>query len=102
MLWDPNKDKTVVDEMGKCYLKAIEVIEQKGWCKGHLQNTQGEVCMAGAIQIATFNNASLQKKALNLMHKTLGILISKWNDAPERTKGEVIAKLKEIEYAKRS
>ena len=102
MLWDPNKDKPVVDEIGECYLKAIEIIEQRGWCKGHLSNAQGEVCMAGAIQIATFNNASLQNKTLDLLHETLGILISKWNDAPERTKGEVIAKLKEIAYAKRS
>ncbi|SRR5258706_1739766 len=101
MLWDPSKDKPIVDEIGKCYLKAIEVLEQRGWCKGKLINDQGQVCMAGAIQIATCNSYTLQRKALTLMHLTLG-MISRWNDAPERTKDEVIAKLKEAAYAQRS
>ena len=102
MLWDPSKDKPIVDEIGKCYLKAIEVLEQRGWCKGHLSNSKGEVCMAGAIQIATSTNAPLRDETLNLMHTTLGTLISKWNDAPERTKDEVTAKLREMAYAQRS
>jgi len=102
MLWDPSKDKPIVDKTGECYLKAIEIIEQKGWCQGKLMNNQGEVCMAGAIQMATYQSVALQGKALKLMHKTLGTLISRWNDAPERTKDEVIAKLREIAYAKRS
>ncbi|SRR5260221_8812689 len=102
MLWDPNKDKPVVDEIGECYLKAIKVLERKGWCQGILINPQGEVCMAGAIQVATHQSLELQGHALNLLHENLGSMISKWNDAPERTKDEVIAKLKEIAYAKRS
>src|SRR5882672_7894855 len=102
MLWDPNKDKPVVDEVGECYLKAIEIIEQRGWCRGKLVNGRGEVCMAGAIQVATTESYKLQQRALNLMHSTLGTFISKWNDAPERTKNEVIAKLREIAYAQRS
>ncbi len=102
MLWDPNKDKPMVDEIGECYLKAIEIIEQRGWCQGRLTNPKGEVCITGAIQIATYQSLELQGHTLNLLHKNLGTIISKWNDAPERTKGEVIAKLKEVAYAKRS
>ncbi len=100
MLWDPNKDKPIVDEIGECYLKAIEVIEQKGWCKGHLLNAQGEVCMVGAIQMTNVPY-NAKDDALRLLHRTLG-LAGHWNDAPERTKDEVIAKLKEVAYAKRS
>ncbi|SRR5258706_12465283 len=99
MLWDPNKDKKMVDEIGECYLKAIEVIEQRGWCQGRLMDNQGKLCIVGAIQMT---NAPYNTKnyALRLLHRTLG-LAGHWNDAPERTKGEVIAKLKEIAYAKR-
>ncbi len=102
MLWDPSKDKKMIDEIGECYLKAIEVIEQKGWCQGQPINAKGEVCVAGAIQMATHQSLELQGHALNLLHETLGTMISKWNDAPERTESEVIAKLKEVAYAKRS
>src|SRR6267142_6886963 len=99
MLWDPSKDKPIVDEIGKCCLKAIEVLEQRGWCKGSLMNASGQVCVVGAIQLTA---CSLKEKddALQLLHKTLG-LVGTWNDAPERTKDEVTDKLREIAYAKR-
>src|SRR6266853_1806600 len=100
MLWDPSKDKPIVDEVGECYLKAIGVIETKGWCKGSLMNVSGQVCMAGAIQLTTCSWKE-RDDALRFLHKTLG-LVGPWNDAPERTKDEVIAKLKEAAYAQRS
>jgi len=66
-------------------------------------NAHGEVCMSGAIQMATEKSLKLQEQALELMHATLGgPLISTWNDACERTKDQVIAKLKEAAYAQRS
>jgi len=101
MLWDPNKDRPIVDEIGGCLLEAIDVLEKRGWCQRALANSNGNVCMAGAVQ-ATNRPESVRDNTLKSLHKTLGMLISHWNDTPERTKDEVTAKLREIAYAQRS
>jgi hypothetical protein len=57
--------------------------------------------MAGAVKTTTAPLV-IQDAALKRLNATFGMMVARWNDAPERTKDEVIAKLKEIAYAQRS
>ena len=42
-----------VDVAGEILLRAADLIQREGWCKHRLQDTQGRLCLYGAIIKAT-------------------------------------------------
>ncbi|MEU8136047.1 DUF6197 family protein [Streptodolium elevatio] len=100
------------------YRNAIDVIRERGWHQGDFFNDDGVAiggcCIAGAIRYGTNGYPSVPSDATDeaemwLVEKVLGAYyfdwvmlwasggcadaVGKWNDAPDRTKAEVIAAL---------
>lgn len=87
-------------------LKAAEVIEERGWCQRAFQQRDGSVCLIGALSVVLTGAATADSAALKPYRDTvasLGFMTDiggfmsavAWNDAPERTKEEVLARLRE-------
>lgn len=82
--------------------KAAEVLDARGWCQGHYQDDQGQLCAVGAIRVATWGTARwdhsnaveylASRMAQEAMSAHLGVedIAVGWNDRPGRTKDEVI------------
>lgn len=73
--------------------KAADVLERDGWCQGTHTDPYGRRCAFGALQVARAysdirDDGSL--KVYRLLHERTGGVID-WNDAPGRTKQEVLA-----------
>src|SRR5882672_2055919 len=96
--WDKVKVQPELDEVGKCFLYAAQLLEFHGWCQGTILNIDGRMCISGAIQsypTGLLNNnrcIETQTEALEILNENLGDYISVWNDHPQRTKEQVIAK----------
>lgn len=79
--------------------RAAHIIEQRGWIQGDSEDCNG-VCLTHALLLAT-DASSLRynivraplNTALGLPH--LGSSLMLWNDAPGRTKDEVIKALRD-------
>jgi hypothetical protein len=96
---DKSKGEQVVevDEIGRVLLDAAEYIERHGWCQNQTWNEDGAVCAEGAILCAAGETHGYKPAArlgayLDLMEVNE---IADWNDAPSRTKSEVVAALRE-------
>lgn len=83
--------------------KAADYIEAHGWCQGRYED-DGRVCVVGALRMAAFGaiDRNFEMPTVNAYRSACGELahgietpVSTWNDAPERTQAEVIAKLRE-------
>lgn len=74
-------------------LNAADYIREHGWCQGTMMSLGGQVCIFGALT-AVLGGRMLSARAF--LDKALGMPAHWWNDAPGRTKEEVIAKLEEI------
>jgi len=72
---------------GKSTLAIRNRLVSRGWCQGSLGPIEGPNCLVGAM---SYSKADLPEG----FYKFLGAsgLIS-WNDAPDRTEGEVIGVL---------
>lgn len=46
------RDVIPVDEVGQVLLKAADLLESKGWCKGAVQDGAGRICALQAICLA--------------------------------------------------
>jgi len=89
--------------------EAARLIEPQGaWVKGYYAlNSRGIeadtaeeavcYCALGAISVAAGGNPpdEMGSRAQELLHTVISGPIDKWNDAPERTQEEVVAKLHE-------
>jgi hypothetical protein len=85
--------------------RMLEVLDERGWCQGELTNDLGQVCLAGALRVAAFEDI-MQGKPLpgaysrfgcrlrGLVHSSIGT----WNDAPERTEEDVRLLIKQADY----
>jgi hypothetical protein len=73
---------------------AAELIEKKGWCQFRFLDEDGGTCLAGAGE-ASAKSVSGWWQAREFLHRYLDIDPTIWNDAPERTQAEVVAKLRE-------
>ena len=90
----------VLDETSKVLLRAAEILEAGGHCKGSAESN-GAHCLSGAISAAALERRDDwglyegHKKAIARLRPLIPhwcpVL---WNDAPERTKNEVVAKLR--------
>jgi hypothetical protein len=113
MLYDPMNDYT---PEGRTLLKAARHIEEHGHCKHALSDSEGRVCLIGAVNMAVLEVDSLSdytkihgnNDKTDIVSKCLGILsdklrvdhnaggtISGWNNKRERTAEEVIDLLKD-------
>lgn len=92
-------------------IHAANIIDTQGWTQYDMQDSEGRVCLVGAIRLASmdlsadrteFNIMTLRIKAENLafaqLHSESGDddygSLARYNDQPERTKEEVIAFLR--------
>lgn len=98
--------KPELDEASKVLLRAADYIEEHGWCQNEMHTLDGSACLEGAIQYAIsgrlmrfdegLESANLFCDALTRIDLAVDRPAFKWNDAPGRTKEEVVAKLREV------
>jgi hypothetical protein len=106
MLKRPEWDKPVeVNPLSKLYAAAADAIEQKGHAKYALITDTGAMCIMGAINyVATGDACDYDNRLFQgdynvriiepLEQFTGGRNPIGWNNAPERTKEEVVAMLR--------
>jgi hypothetical protein len=91
--WD--QKPLILDEIGTALIKAADYIEKYGWCQ-HSHSKAGTVCLWGAICEANGGDGRLcddaYDKVETFLQNPIGAI--NWNDAPGRTKDEVIALLR--------
>lgn len=81
-------------------LKAADLIEKRGHCKGQLEDKAGRLCFVAALQTAFGHpnyfsgNVSDYKIAIDHADAFCGGNVVTWNNAPERTAAEVVAALR--------
>ena len=83
-------------------LKAIDVLNQFGWCQGKAVNADGEYCLLGAVYVARYNqeppsgpiHQSDWGEIFQIMKPYTDKYIADWNDEAGRTKADVIAALR--------
>lgn len=82
---------------------AADLIEEKGHLKHQLFDSTGAMCVNGAMWFAARKEKDLFLAANEILGKSIGVSknflgfwdLPGWNNAPERTGEEVIAKLRE-------
>lgn len=88
--------------------RAADLIEETGWCQFSYRGSGSldiipkrrfelaeEYCVTGAIFQAAYDAGTGAIPARDVLSDFLGQGATSWNDAPERTKAEVVAKLRE-------
>lgn len=77
-------------------LKAAEIIEERGWWQGGFDGPNGECCMLEALYAAENYVAfgSVTRAAQDMGFGGIDPIVS-WNDAPGRTKAEVLDRLRD-------
>jgi hypothetical protein len=95
MYYDPTCQPVPVELVPwrKGLLAAADYIEQHGWCQ-HIGKINGHVCASVALNMVGCPNMSW----LALTH-LVGRSIPRWNDAPGRTKEEVVAAMRKAAWA---
>lgn len=99
-----------LDATSNLLLKAAALIEEYGHCKNQTQDQAGRLCLWGGILMATYGSPfrvgrplceGPAWKALERCHVALPGELSPicWNNAPERTGAEVIAKLRAAAFS---
>jgi hypothetical protein len=99
------EDKVTLEPWRKALLDAADYIEEHGWCQGSLTSDGGRVCAGGAVLMAhsgslttNYPLGSVPDKAIYMLEKYVDAShyfgIASWNDAKERTKGEVVAAMR--------
>ncbi len=81
------------------YLRAIEVIKERGWWQGDWEGPNGEVCISESLRVAGAfpSTVSRLQRAMCVVGPAPGRLRfgpADWNDAPERTIEDVYLALK--------
>jgi hypothetical protein len=110
MLYDPKWEAPAeikLEPWQQLLKDAVKAIEERGWTQGMLENSVGNVCSMGAIQIAIYGatvRATMRRnfrlysrdavdKAVAALSTAIGAeghRIVSWNDSPIRTAEEVI------------
>lgn len=77
-------------------LRAAEILERDGWCQGKVYDGDA-CCMVGAFMLARIHSpVEGHPFPAWPLPDIDGMVPGKWNDAPGRTKEEVVAKLREL------
>lgn len=87
-------------DMAKLCRKAVKVIQTQGWWQGGFGGYMGSpCCIAGALGVASTENGEFPGGSVSAStaQSIFGSVVElyKWNDAPGRTKEEVISRLRE-------
>jgi hypothetical protein len=98
----PEGEAAIINRWRISFLKAADLIERQGWCQDRTHNASGEHCLLGAVWFSHYGKEPPGGIVRELdWHEVFEILkphtapsIAGWNDAPERTKAEVIAALR--------
>jgi hypothetical protein len=103
MLFDPNWKKQPDPEISiepwrQLLLDAADYIEVNGWCQKTVQDYEGRVCAVGAMLCVLPQGNKNFDKAFTKLQSAVG-LIPIWNDNCNRTKEQVIAKMREVANA---
>lgn len=100
----PQGEVKELDDASKLLLKAAAVIEDRGWCQWSYESLDGRVCLLGALKVAAGGSPnddededSVVGIAKRAMAGAVGkVFVHSWNDHPNRTKEEVVAKLRAV------
>lgn len=110
MLYDPKWEvpevkKTSLARWQEILLKAAAILETDGWTQSNFKDENG-YCILGAMHMATYgyvNRLPMTERhdpdMLDGIHKimaNIGTMPFMWNDAHDRTKEQVITKLREV------
>lgn len=88
-----------VAEVRDVLLTAAHLLAQHGWCQRQSRSGSGALCVVAAIAAAAGGAKTLEDRA----HHALEVWViwhsnhdsvAEWNDAPERTKDEVLHALR--------
>lgn len=98
--WDVKPEDKILTLQQQIFLNAASLIEKRGWCQGRAMDGKGRVCLmqaigraAGELGVDTFRTSGVWP-FVEEVHSRLRRGGTAWNDAPGRTKEEVIAALK--------
>lgn len=97
-------DRRILEPWQKMLLDAADCIEKHGWVQGQIGHPQVGFCLSGAI-IEVSHDRDMQKAAdavkahLRCPPSDHFGPVVKWNDAPGRTKEEVVAALRASVFA---
>lgn len=87
-----------MNEVHKSLMKAVNIIDRRGWCQGQVELLTGEVCLARAIELGAEavypDNEKLSHELFDFLYdKILSIHLEQtpidFNDKPGRTKEQV-------------
>ena len=96
--YKPETETPVLSEVGKVLWDAADYIEKHGWCQNLYGSAKGSVCLRGAIMQVAWRDAPLKHAALRHTDFFMGDgdygASLRFNDAPGRTKEEVISALR--------
>src|SRR5258706_10944450 len=104
MLSDPKWDEKVEVELDAAslhLLRAIDYIQQHGWCQGEAYGPNGTVCALGALDKTKERLDHYFDAISRLLPFIGGKTVYRWNDACGRTKDEVIKVMREAAYLSR-
>lgn len=91
---------TALDETARILMKAADLLIEYGHCKNAISNSYGNMCVLGAILCAATgdpDNVTIAGAQAHMrLNEALRMSAIYWNNRPERTKAEVIAKLREV------
>jgi hypothetical protein len=114
MLYDKKWDKievAPVEQWRLDLLKAADLIEQRGHARWMLEDCEGKLCIGGAINFVVTGQADWLMSNNGLLyynmpdrvcimrsrlHCACGGDLVNWNNHRDRTKAEVVAKLREV------
>lgn len=105
-----------LDEQSRILLRAADLLEKHGLAKHCQRDSEGRMCMAGAIIVAAggtpetfyswtgdalgscYPSRAAWEAAMRVIKGLPGCTYgpANWNNAPERTKDEVVAKLRAV------
>lgn len=85
----------------KLLLDAADLIEERGHCKSALRNEHGQLCLLGAVLVASRGDLSARVRvpdgavtAMEYVDRYLDEDAVDWNNAPDRTPEQVISALR--------
>jgi hypothetical protein len=92
-LYDPKEAETKpevqLEPWRQHLLDAAQYIREHGWCQRTIRDEEGRVCLIGALQSVE----GWENSVAPTMLRRIISCIPSWNNAPGRTKEEVIAAL---------
>lgn len=105
----PGESPAQLDEPARLLLRAAELIERHGHARGVTRDELGGLCILGAINIASgkvhdsFNWIGKYDDPANGAWSRICLETGcrdacDWNNAPERTQAEVVAKLRAVAF----